>query len=258
MKPEFGIQLYTLRDYIKTPEDFNNTLSRLSTMGIKTVQISGIGDFSAESQKEILNRYNMKVCVTHKPFDKIIHETQTQINEHKIIGCNSIGLGMPDEKYRGSSGKVRELIKDVEKISPLLKENGMTFNYHNHAFEFYRLDNMACGMFDLLTEETDPEFFRFIPDVAWIHYAGQNPVEILNRLKGRIEVIHFKDYIINEKRERHFVSLGKGCVNLEECYQTACELEVPYIMYEQDDDWTDSDPFKAVEESIEWYKSICK
>lgn len=256
MKPKTGIQLYTLRDYIQTPEEFDKTLSRLHDMGVYYVQISGIGDFSAEKQKEILDKYNMKVCVTHKPVEKILGETERQISDHKTIGCDSIGLGMPPEKYRGDSGKVRSLIKEINEITPLLKKSGMTFNYHNHAFEFFRLDDMACTMMDLLLEETDPEYFRFIPDAAWMHYAGENPVDILKKMKGRISVLHFKDYIINEKRERHFVSLGQGVVNLEECYKAACELGVPYIVYEQDNDWTDNDPFRAAQESWAYLKKL--
>lgn len=256
MKPKIGIQLYTLRDYIKTPEDFDATLSRLHDMGVEYVQISAIGDFSAEKQKEILDRYNMKVCVTHKPVEKILDETESQIADHRMIDCPSIGLGMPPEKYRGDSKKVRKLIGETDAIAPVLKENGMTFNYHNHAFEFFRLDDMACSMMDILLEETDPDYFRFIPDAAWIHYAGCDPVDVLRKMKGRVSVLHFKDYIINEKRERHFVSLGKGVVNLKDCYRAACELGIPYIMYEQDDDWVGNDPFRAVGESWAYLKSL--
>ena len=38
-----GIQLYTLRDYCKTPEDIYNTLKRVADIGYTCVQMSGIG-----------------------------------------------------------------------------------------------------------------------------------------------------------------------------------------------------------------------
>lgn len=256
MKPKIGIQLYTLRDYIQTPEDFDKTLTRLHSMGVRYVQISGIGDFSAETQKEILDRNHIEVCVTHKPLEKIIGETQKTIDDHKTIGCDSIGLGMPPDSYKLSAERTRKLIREIEKISPLLKENGMTFNYHNHAFEFFKLDDMnACSM-DLLLSETDPDVFRFIPDLAWIHYAGQSPTEILRKMKGRVKVLHFKDYIFDNKNMRKFVSLGKGMINLSECYEAAFELGIPYIMYEQDCDWVNGDPFKSTEESWEYLRKI--
>ena len=111
---------------------------------------------------------------------------------------------------------------------------------------------------DLLLEETDPELFHFIPDVAWIHYGGYDPVEILTKMRGRVKVIHFKDYIINEAGERKFVSLGQGKVDLKACYDAACRLGMPYIMYEQDCDWTANDPFKATEESWAFMQTLTK
>ena len=68
--------------------------------------------------------------------------------------------------------------------------------------------------------------------------------------------VHFKDYIIDSEKRRHFVSLGRGIVDLKKCYETACELEIPYIMYEQDNDWAGDDPFRATGESWEYLQSL--
>ena len=51
---------------------------------------------------------------------------------------------------------------------------------------------------DILLEETDPEYFNFIPDVYWIQVGGENPAEFLKRLKGRVKVCHFKDGEISD------------------------------------------------------------
>ena len=71
-----------------------------------------------------------------------------------------------------------------------------------------------------------------------------------------VKVLHFKDYIINEAGERRFVSLGRGKTNLKDCYEAATELGIPYIMYEQDADWKDGDPFASVEESWAFMKEL--
>ncbi len=256
MKPKMGIQLYTLRDYIQNAEDFDKTLERLEKMGVTDVQISAIGDIPADIQAEILQKHGMSVCVTHKGIDRMLTDLDAMIAEHKTIGCDAMGIGSAPDSGRGNSSRVRSFISDTGKIGAELKKNGMTFNYHNHSFEFNRLDDMACSMMDLLLEETDPETFNFIPDVAWIHYAGVDPAELLKKMKGRVKVVHFKDYIIDENKERHFVSLGKGIVNLKECYDVCCELGIPYIVYEQDNDWVDDDPFKSTEESWEYMLSL--
>ncbi|MCQ2462767.1 MAG: sugar phosphate isomerase/epimerase [Clostridia bacterium] len=257
-KPVMAIQLYTLRDHIQTAEDFDKTLDRLEKMGVKDVQISGIGDFPAEQQGEILKKHGIKCCITHKGFERMLEDLDTMIEEHKAIECDAMGIGSAPSESRGNVRTIREFIEKANGVGKKLKENGMTFNYHNHAFEFHRLDDNVKCMMDFLIEETDPEYFNFIPDVAWIHYGGQNPVDVLKRMKGRVKVLHFKDYAVDENGFRKFVSLGKGVVNLKECYEAACELGIPYIAYEQDCDWKDGDPFLSTEESWEFMQSLLK
>lgn len=255
-KPAIGIQLYTLRDHIQTAEDFDKTLARLSKMGVKDVQISAIGDISATVQAEILKKNNMNVCVTHKNFARMLDDLGNLSEQHKIIGCDALGIGSAPGESRESSVRVREFIKQAEGVALKLKEQGQTFNYHNHSFEFNKLNDVNCSMMDLLIEEADPALFNFIPDVAWIHYADRDPVEVLEKMKGRVKVLHFKDYIINDRNERKFCSLGKGRVDLKACFDAAAALDIPYIMYEQDCDWVDNDAFRATEESWEYMNSL--
>ena len=44
-----GAQLYTVRDYMKNEEDFARTMERIAKIGYKYVQVSGIGDVSAQA-----------------------------------------------------------------------------------------------------------------------------------------------------------------------------------------------------------------
>ncbi len=254
--PKLGIQLYTLRDFCQNPEDFDSTLAYLAELGVNDVQISAIGPIEPTIQKEILTKYNMTVCVTHKPFDRFINDTDNLIEEHRIIDCYALGLGAASDEHRGTKEAVDAFIAKINSFADKLKVNGMTFNYHNHDFEFKPLDTGET-MIDYLINNTDPDVFHFIPDVAWIHYAGADPVEYLKKMKGRVKVCHFKDYnIING--ERKFCTLGEGKVDLKACYEACKELDIPYIMYEQDIDWIDGDAKKATKLSWEYMQSLEK
>ena len=255
-KPTMAIQLYTLRDHIQNAADFDSTLERLSKMGVRDVQISAIGDFPAEDQRDILKKHGMQVCVTHKSLDWLLSAPLEAVEHHRTIGCDAIGVGAAPDSARGSVQNVRSFIENTARIGKIFRENGMQFHYHNHAFEFERLEDDDRCMMDLLLSETDPELFHFIPDVAWIRYGGQDPAEFLYKMRGRIKVMHFKDYVLKENGDPKFVSLGQGIVDLKACYQAACELQVPFIAYEQDRDWTDGDPFKAAEESWAFLQSL--
>lgn len=233
-----GIQLYTLRDFIKTAESFDKTLYELSQEGVSVIQISAIGPIPQIQVKEITEKYNMDVCATHTGFDRMKAETLAVIEEHKLIGCDCIGLGSMPEKYRKKLSTVRKFIKEAEQVGKICFENGCRFAYHNHDFEFKTVLEDGRTIMQVLLEETNPDYFHFIPDVAWIQIGGEDPVQFLENFKGRVKVCHFKDYVkANNKSGFKFTELGKGEVDIPACYRKLQQMGVPYAVYEHDNDW---------------------
>ena len=188
-KPVMGIQLYTLRDHIQTAQDFDKTLDRLASWGVKDVQISAIGDIPADIQADILKKHFVSVNVTHKSFDRMLTDLDAMIAEHRAIGCDAMGIGSAPENCRGTVQNVEDFISKAGAVGAKLRENGMTFNYHNHDFEFKKLEGSDRCMMDLLLEKTNPDTFRFIPDVAWIHYGGYDPVEVMKKMKEEVKIL---------------------------------------------------------------------
>ncbi len=235
---KMGIQLYTLRDYIQNAEDFDNTLAELESVGVDLIQISGIGPISYEKIKEIKEKHNMHVCVTHTNFERMKSETETVMSEHKLIDCDMLGIGWISEDTRKDLPSLRKFIDEAHALGKIFKENGLRFGYHNHDFEFKTVLEDGRTIMDVLLEETDPELFWFIPDVAWIQIGGSDPVEFLDKIKGRVKVCHFKDYIkADTERGFKFTELGKGEVDIVACLKKLRENDVPYAVYEHDIDW---------------------
>ena len=140
-KPVLGIQGYTLRDFCQNAEDFDDILGFLKELGVNTIQISAIGPIPADVQKKALDKHSIDVCVTHKPFDRMLGDLDNLIEEHKLINCDALGLGAPSDEYTGTLDKVKNFVDKANAVAGKLKEHGMTFNYHNHAFEFNTLEN---------------------------------------------------------------------------------------------------------------------
>lgn len=256
IRPKIGVQLYNFRDYTKTEKDLDETLAKLEVMGVEHIQVSAIGPIPAEKQRDIYQKHNMKVCVTHKPLDRILDDTENLIEEHKIIGCDAIGLGYVPVEFRDTVEKSREFIEKLSVAAKKIKENGMTFNYHNHDFEFKKLHDSDLTFFDLLVDETNSDEFHFIPDIGWIHFTKTNPVDVLKRINGRVKVLHFKDYTYHENGDMNYQCLGEGLTNLKECYEASCELDIPYLLYEHDEGWENNDPFAACEKSFKYMQKL--
>ena len=249
-----GIQSYTIRDYCKTIEDIDKTLAELASWGVKDIQISGIGKVDWNELAETVKKYDMTVCVTHTPFERMMKETDAVIDEHLNLGCDCLGIGaMPGEYERTEEG-VEKFMADLIPVAKRMRERGVHLAYHNHDFDLKLFGEKS--ILDRMLE-LDSDLLWFIPDVAWLQIAGENPAEYLKKMQGRVKVLHFKDYNPVEGQEHPwaFTELGKGVVDLPACYETAKEMGIPYIMFEQDNNWT-VDAMQSSKEAFEYMKKL--
>lgn len=249
-----GIQSYTIRDYCKTIEDIDKTLAELASWGVKDIQISGIGKVDWNELAETVKKYDMTVCVTHTPFERMTKETDAVIDEHIKLGCDCLGIGaMPGEYERTEEG-VDKFLADLIPVAERMRERGVHLAYHNHDFDLklYGDKSILDRMLEL-----DSDLLWFIPDVAWLQIAGENPAEYLKKMQGRVKVLHFKDYNPVEGQDHpwSFTELGKGVVDLPACYETAKEMGIPYIMFEQDNNWT-VNAMQSSKEAFEYMKKL--
>ena len=154
------------------------------------------------------------------------------MKEHKMLGCDTLGIGAMPEEFRKDAESLNEFIKITSEIGKRMHDNGLQFAYHNHAFEFAKLDN-GRRIFDVLIEDTKPEEFSFIGDTYWFQYGGVNPCDYIKKIENRMKVCHFKDYkFVNDKPA--FAEIGTGNLNLDDIYNTCKSTGVKYIVIEQD------------------------
>ncbi|MBQ4338403.1 MAG: sugar phosphate isomerase/epimerase [Clostridia bacterium] len=229
---KLGAQLYTLRDYIKTYEDCEETFKFLNSIGINVIQISGIGPIEPEKVAYLVDKYNMDVCCTHTSFDRMREDLDAVMKEHEMLHCDTLGIGGMPQQYRENAESIAEFIKITSEIGKRMHANGMQFAYHNHSFEFEKLDN-GRRIMDTLIEDTKPEEFSFIADTYWMQYGGVNPCDYIEKIANRMKVCHFKDYkMVNNTPT--FAEIGTGNLNLDAIYNTCKSSGVKYIVIEQD------------------------
>ena len=233
MDKRIGAQLYSVRDLTQTPEDFDRLCSELKNIGYKTVQVSGT-PLDAKVMREILDKYGLKAVVTHKGFDDFKNDIDSVIEYNKTLGVNICGIGMMPHEYLESIDKVNEFIAVANKACEALEREGLVFAYHNHHFEFIKVGGEL--VFDKLVNETNPDVFKFIVDVYWCQYAGVNPIDIINRLKDRAIVLHFKDYSISYPEfQIKMADVGYGNINWDAIIDSAEKAGSKWAMVERDD-----------------------
>jgi len=248
----YGIQLYTLRGYLKKPDQVRGVFEKCRALGADTVQVSGMCDMDAKELDGIAKDNNLTICGTHSPYERVVGDTDRLAEEHLTYGCRNIGIGSMPGEFRGGKDKLDKFIGIYNETALKLEKYGITLAYHNHAFEFSDITD-GVTMFDYLIENFDKRV-QFIPDTYWIKFAKRDVFEYLKKLKGRANLIHLKDY-----KKKLFLPLmceiGYGKIDFKEVVRIAGEIGTKWAVVEQD---ISKDAYKSLEMSMNYIRNNLK
>lgn len=247
-----GAQLYTLRDFCKTPEDFSETLKKVADIGYTSVQVSGTCAYTAEWLAAELKSAGLTCHITHFDYNRIINDTDNVIAEHKLFGCDHIGIGgMP-----GWTDGYDKFVKTAPAAADKIAAAGLKFMYHNHNWEYeMKLDDGRPVMYHL-SEDFTPEQMGFTLDTYWVKYGGYDVMEEAKRLAGRTPVIHFKDMFVDEDGNRLMSWVGGGnAIDFEALIPVFEEGGTKYAYIEQDN-CNGMDPFDCLAKSYSYLTSL--
>lgn len=252
-KPLVAAQLFTIREFAKTPEDLDKSMERLKGIGYNAVQVSGIGPMDHQQVKDIMDKHGLTICATHISFEKMKEDLDDVIYQHKLWDCKYVGVGSMPEEYRTSKEGYIAFAREASEIGKRLADEGLQFFYHNHHFEFVKFDGVL-GM-DILLNESDPEVFGFEIDTYWVQVGGCNPVDWINKVAGRMQIVHFKDMAIEKEGYKPIMAeVGEGNLNWPAIIEACTKTNVEWAAVEQD--ICQRDPFESLEISLKNLKEL--
>ncbi len=208
---DYSIQLYSLRDI--TGDNLEGALKAVSEIGYKYVEFAGFFGHSAEDVRKMLDKYNLEVSGTHTGWQEVAENFEETVRYHKTIGNKNIIVPGAD---LGTRQKLDDYIAMYNEFEPKLRAEGITFQYHNHSHEFYPTEEG----YEIHAELEKRTNMMFEIDTFWAFNAGRDPVEMITRLKDRINCIHLKDGM---KGGQGF-SLGLGEAPVAAVRERAIEL----------------------------------
>ena len=249
---EFGINLYTVRTKIKTPEDFLATAVKLKDMGYSFLQFSG-GVYNPEVIKSVSDKTNMPIVLTHVPMQRILNDTDALMKEHESFGCRNIGLGaMPGESVSDDERVVKD-IAELNTVAKHMADNGFKFFYHHHHMEMRKMPNGQTVLEYMI--ENAP-YINFTVDTFWLQYGGVSVLEYVNKLKGRIECAHLKDYkVMQNDFSCKIAAVGEGNINFADVVPALCNAGAEYLLVEQDNACEFDNMWEQVNSSITYLKN---
>ena len=241
MDKRIGAQYFTIREHLKTMEDFELSCQKIAGIGYKLVQISGT-PLPAKEMREVLDKYSLGVVTSHRKFDDFLADLDEIIDYNKTLGSILCGVGMMPLDRIETSETLSQFIAEANRVSEELRKENLYFGYHNHALEYARID------------ETDPEQFNFLFDTYWAQVGGVTPQDEIRRLGKRAMAVHFKDYMIDrfERKTAKMTEVGQGNLNWEEIILACEEAGVRWALVEQDTNHVEGDSFKSLKMSYDY------
>ena len=243
-----GAQMYTVREFTKNLDDFAQTLQRIADIGYGYVQVSGTCAFEPEWLKEQLNKTGLQCVLTHTPGPRIIGETEKVCAEHSAFGCGNIGLGWYAFDESKPETNYENFIRTYKPAAEIMKANGKYFMYHNHDQEFRKLDGKL--IMEKMAEDMPKDLMGFTLDTFWVQAGGGDPAQWLEKLAGRIPVIHLKDFSYGRK----MAVVGEGNINFDRVFEKAEAGGTKFMLVEQDD-CNGENPFDCLKRSYEYLRS---
>lgn len=234
MNFQVGAQLYSVRDRTGNRDDYLKALKELKAMGYNICQVSGQSkDLPFSLIRDLMDETGMEPIATHIAFEDMQNGLDDVIRNHKALKCQYPGIGGLPGKYRESAEGYIAFAKEAGAIAEKLLDHGMHFLYHNHNFEFERFKSVNKTGMELLLEHA-PQALQFELDVFWVQCAGASPTEWIERVRGRMDVVHFKEMGYAPGTTVKMEPVGEGNMNWVSIMAACEEIGVKYAFVEQD------------------------
>ncbi len=272
--PKVAVQTIVFSKVVKD-EGYARVMNFLHQIGVKEVELSKV-PVNRDTVPEIetlCHQLGLHICVMNvgleptSPNDDVLNlqENLDEMAEYaNRFGCKYLRIGMlPYWAYGNKEGHLR-YAQRLNIYGEKLSHYGIKLYHHHHEFEFQKYQGIY-GL-ELLEQNTDPRYVGFELDTHWLQFGGQDPIHWIQKLEGRADLVHLKDYRIVMPQEGvlgterspkvlrkqvvQFAEIGTGNLNIPAIIDTCIQTGVKYMPIEQDTSY-DLDPFESIRISIE-------
>ena len=255
-----GIQLIIFGTSAR--DDLDGVMRSVRAGGYDGIETGNLYQRYPEAQvKAMFKQHDLALAGMHSGFGDFESDEKVDANigflksmGARYLMCSGVASGDGIEAYQRSA-------EVFNRVGQRCRDNGISFCYHNHNWEFKRFDVPGRGEVTAIHELcalTDPQLVKLCIDVYWVAVGGEDPAAFVRRYADRAAYFHFKD---GEWEPGHpgkatrFLPLGQGKVDLKSALQAALELKPEWIVTEQDSP-NGRDPADCAREAREHLKTL--
>ena len=233
-----GIELYSFRNQFKT--DVPGTLKKVSDMGFREVEVHSTYGLSVDSFSALLKKNNLNTISLGVEYKELETNPQAVADKAKLLGASYVVcFWIPHNGTEFTFENAKNAVAVFNAAGKVLKENGISFCYHPHGYEFRPYENGT--LFDYMMKNMKSKYANFQMDVFWIKHPGQDPVALLKKHKKRFLLMHLKDRkpgtpgnLNGLADDETNVILGTGDVNIAAIMKEAKKSRIKHYFIEDE------------------------
>ena len=237
---KYGLQLYTVRNDVA--KNLAGTLDYVAKAGYSQIELYGFdgNTFFGKSPKEFKAMFDgLKLTSPsgHYNFGGVLQSGNLDFWKKVLEAANIMGneyatIPWLDANQRGAD-TLPKLVELVNKAAELTKAAGMKLAYHNHDFEFKKMDSGKTFLQTLL-DGTDPSMVDFELDIYWSSFMNEDAVEWFNKYPGRFTMWHVKDLTTNKEGKKESTQVGDGVIDFASIFKHKQHAGLKYAFVEQE------------------------
>lgn len=207
-KNKIALQLYTVR----SAGDLAQRLALAREAGYAWVESEALHGLDAEAFIGTLRASGLGLASMHVEMSDLAQRLPAILQALKALDCQQLVMPWLDDHERpADAAGWRALALQLQQHAQDLAPQGVSLAYHNHAFEFERLDEDGRTVLETMFDAAPA--LRWQPDVAWVARAGEDPAIWLARYAARLQSVHVKDLVREgegDAAEQGWATLGEG------------------------------------------------
>ena len=233
-----GVQAYTFRNHF--PKGVEATLDLIQKMGFTEMESGGAEGMTNEAYRKLCAERGISIPGTGAGFEELEKDPQAVANNAKALGATFVMCAwIPHKGDNFTLENAQRAVSVFNKAGKVLRENGLTFCYHTHGFEFRPHEKGT--LLDYLFEQTNPADVSFEMDVLWVLHGGGDPVKLLEKYGNRWKLMHLKDLkkgvvgdFSGHTPAENDVVLGTGQADFRQIFAVAHKIGIKHYFIEDE------------------------
>ena len=264
-----AVQVYSVRD--DASADLYATLKKIKELGYDGVEFAGLYGNAPSQVKAWCDEMGLVPISAHVPFVDMLKDPIGVLSQYAEIGCKYVAVPYLVPEHRPEHPNFEYVVEFIHILGKAAKKLGMTMVYHNHDFEFLKIDGKYA--LDILYDTVPADLIQTELDTCWVNVGGENPAEYVRKYTGRAPIVHLKDFAGEKSDDMYeligiekkaptrpsnfeFRPVGKGNQDFPAILAAAKDAGAEWVVVEQDEPSMGLSRMECVKASIDYLKSF--